>query len=85
MKRSPKTPDPWASGTWEGARREQLYRWGLLTLREKMQAVEDMGVLARHFANSRRRRGLPYRDPATGELVPGRSKKKRSTAASLRN
>lgn len=45
-------------------------------MREKMQAVEDMGKLARHFANSRRRRNLPYFDPVTGKLVIGKRAKK---------
>ena len=72
MKRSWKKIDPWSTVTWEGARREQLRRWSQLTLREKFKAVEAMGDLARHFARSRRRRGLPYFDPDTGRLVPGR-------------
>ena len=71
MKRQKKT-DPWEAATWEGARHEQLRHFSKLTLGEKLQAVEDMGELARHFANSRRRRGLPFFDPATHKLIPGR-------------
>ena len=46
----------WDSCTWSGARREQFRRWGKLTLREKLQAVEDMGKVAARFAELRRRR-----------------------------
>ncbi|HEY3760249.1 MAG TPA: hypothetical protein VGN23_00680 [Verrucomicrobiae bacterium] len=49
---SPKN-DPWRSGTWEGARREQLLRWSKLPLREKMAAVEAMGELANRFKKMR--------------------------------
>jgi hypothetical protein len=43
----------WDSCTWAGARREQLRRWGKLTLREKLQAVETMGRTAAQFAGKR--------------------------------
>jgi hypothetical protein len=43
----------WDSCTWSGARREQLRRWGKLTLREKLQAVEAMGRTAALFAGKR--------------------------------
>ncbi|HEY1661152.1 MAG TPA: hypothetical protein VGI03_01925 [Verrucomicrobiae bacterium] len=46
--------DPWQSVTWDGARREQLRRWQKLSLREKMEAVEEMGLLAGHFRKARR-------------------------------
>jgi len=46
--------DSWDSCTWEGARREQLRRWGKLTLREKLKAVEEMGKVATHFSKQRR-------------------------------
>jgi hypothetical protein len=44
----------WDSCTWEGARNEQLRRWGKLSLREKLKAVEEMGKLAARFAKTRR-------------------------------
>ncbi len=47
----------WSKTTWDGARREQLYRWRKLSLYEKMRAVEEMGVLAERFAQNRERRG----------------------------
>jgi hypothetical protein len=43
----------WESCTWDGARREQLRRWGKLSLREKLKAVEEMGAVAAHFSKSR--------------------------------
>lgn len=43
----------WKLTTWEGSRREQLRRWRALTLREKLQAVEDMAELAAKLAEAR--------------------------------
>ena len=41
--------DAWKLCTWEGNRRSQI-RYGMsLTLRQRMQAVEEMADLARHF------------------------------------
>jgi len=45
--------NPWESCTWDGARREQFRRWGKLSLREKLKAVEEMGEAAAYFAKSR--------------------------------
>lgn len=39
----------WSLTTWEGVRREQLRRALRLTLRERLQGVEDMAELARYF------------------------------------
>lgn len=49
----------WTLTTWEGSRRESLRRWRRLTLRAKLQAVEDMGDLANHFREQRLKRGQP--------------------------
>ena len=46
----------WKLTTWEGSRREQLRRWRVLTLREKLQALEDMAELSERFAEMRRKR-----------------------------
>ena len=51
-----RTKPSWDACTWSGARQEQLRRWRRLTLREKLQAVEDMGKIAAHFAKRRQRR-----------------------------
>lgn len=43
----------WSVTTWEGVRREHLrssLRW---TIRERLQAVEDMADVARHFQKMR--------------------------------
>jgi hypothetical protein len=53
MARKRKTSS-WESCTWDGARREQWRRWGKLSLREKLKAVEAMGEVAAHFAKLRR-------------------------------
>ena len=46
----------WSKTTWEGSRREQLRRWRKLTLRERLQAVEDMTDISQHFEQMRERR-----------------------------
>jgi hypothetical protein len=45
--------DPWRSGTWDGARLEQLRRWMKLPLRKKLQAVEAMGQLVDRHGKKR--------------------------------
>jgi hypothetical protein len=43
----------WEKTTWEGARREYV-RWGLrLTVRERIQALDEMVELAQRFAELR--------------------------------
>lgn len=37
----------WSLTTWEGSRKEQLRRWQKLSVRERLQAVEDMSELAK--------------------------------------
>jgi hypothetical protein len=63
----------WESCTFEGAEREQLRRWSRLPLRNKLQALEEMCDHARATIAWRRREGLPYIDPYTRQLVPGRA------------
>lgn len=43
------------AGTWEGSRREQLRRWRRLSLREKLQALDDMQALSLRLGDSRAR------------------------------
>lgn len=43
----------WSVTTYDGARREQLRRALAFTLRERMQAVEDMGEVAERFRQMR--------------------------------
>ncbi|MBA3963344.1 MAG: hypothetical protein H0X40_15785 [Chthoniobacterales bacterium] len=59
----------WSLTTWEGSRRAALRDWMKLTLTEKWTAVEEMADFARATIESRRRLGLPYIDPYTGERV----------------
>ena len=47
--------DDWQATTWEGNRRAQLRRTLELTLRERLQAVEDMAEMARRFEEMRLR------------------------------
>ena len=61
----------WTLTSWEGSRRAVLRDWMKLTLTEKWQAAQEMADLGRATLNQRRRRGLPYIDPDTGEHVPG--------------
>ena len=43
----------WKETTWEGNRRAQLRRALELTLRERLQAVEDMAEVAKRFQEMR--------------------------------
>ena len=43
----------WSLTTWEGSRREQLRHALSLTLRERLQAVEDMAEVAQRFREMR--------------------------------
>lgn len=36
----------WSLTTWEGARREQMRRWGRMSLAEMILALEEMQALA---------------------------------------
>ncbi len=62
----------WSKTTFEGAERENLRGWRKLTFDQKLQANEDMNDLANEFFARRKAKGLPYIDPDTGELVPGK-------------
>ncbi len=61
----------WSLTTWEGSRRATLRDWMKLSLTEKWAAVEEMADFARATIDWRRRQGLPYIDPYTGEGVSG--------------
>ena len=66
---NPPSEVDWSLCTWEGSEREQLRRWSTLSLRRKLEALEEMCDLGRRSLASRQRRGLPYVDPSTGEVV----------------
>ncbi|MGB8341632.1 MAG: hypothetical protein WCE51_08580 [Chthoniobacterales bacterium] len=63
----------WSLTTWEGSRRAELRDWMKLTLTQKWTALEAMCDHARATIAWRRRRGLPYIDPDTHQLVPGKA------------
>jgi hypothetical protein len=42
----------WSLTTWEGARREQMRRWGQMPLADMILALEEMQVLAEKLAQS---------------------------------
>jgi hypothetical protein len=43
----------WSVTTWEGSRRAQLRRSLKLSLRERLQAIDEMAQLAQAFAQAR--------------------------------
>lgn len=47
----------WSLTSWEGSRRAQLRRWCSLTVRERLQAIEEMAELAARIEGSPRLRG----------------------------
>jgi len=56
-------PDPipdevWEQTTWEGNRRAQLRHALTLTLRERLQAVEDMAEVTQRLREMREGKGL---------------------------
>jgi hypothetical protein len=42
----------WSLTTWEGARREQMRRWGRMPLAEMILVLEEMQVLAEKLVQS---------------------------------
>lgn len=59
----------WSLCTWKGSRREQHLSYLALPFRRKLELLEEMCDFARWTMESRRRRGLPFIDPYTGERV----------------
>jgi len=49
----------WALASFEGARREQLRRWGRLPLRDVVLALERMQALAVRLGNAEALPGVP--------------------------
>lgn len=50
MPRSDDSAIDWSLTTWEGAEREQLRRWAMLSLEEIVRAQEEMQRLAESLA-----------------------------------
>jgi hypothetical protein len=59
----------WSLTTWKGSRLQQHREFYALPFRRKLEVIEEMGDLANKMLEWRKSRGLPYIDPATGELV----------------
>ena len=70
MSQTPEDFD-WSLTTWEGARRAQLRHALRLTLRERLQVLDDMNEVAEHFRHMRETgkfstaRPAPARTPAS--------------------
>lgn len=74
----------WSLTTWEGSRRETLRRWCKLSVRECLQALEEMCDLARHFEDMReqeRFRDLSKTSGGNGAGVPGEEQSQPKTGA----
>lgn len=65
----------WSLCTPEGQDWDQLRRWSALPLMAKLRALEEMCDHARATIAWRTAQGLPYFDPASGELVTGDGKR----------
>ena len=72
----------WTLCTWESSEREQLRRWSALSLRQKLEALEEMCEHGRRTLASLQRRGLLYIDPFSGEAVQPAMTLERPTASS---
>lgn len=59
----------WRKTTFEGTEMEQLRHFRSLPLRKKLLIVEELADRARFLIAQRKRKGLPYFDPGTGELM----------------
>ncbi len=43
----------WSAATWKGSRREQLRRALRMTVRERLQAADELSEMVRHFQRMR--------------------------------
>jgi len=59
----------WSLCTWKGSRRRQHQEFHAIPFSRKLEIIEEMNDAARAVIDARRRRGLPYIDPYTGERV----------------
>ena len=59
----------WETATWEGSRRAQLRAALALTVRERLQALEDLAQLAERLAAMPRTQG-PTAGPSSGRSSP---------------
>lgn len=61
----------WSLTTWKGSRLNQHREFYALPFRRKLEIIEEMADFTRAIVDWRRKQGLPYIDPYTGECVPG--------------
>ncbi|MBM5811111.1 MAG: hypothetical protein FJ191_03990 [Gammaproteobacteria bacterium] len=59
-------PADWAAATFAGARREQLRRWAKLSLRQILEAQEEMQELALRLAGTAGESPAPAGEPPAG-------------------
>jgi hypothetical protein len=62
-------PIDWDLSTWKGSRRKQHQDFHAIPFSRKLEIIEEMNESAREMIESRRKRGLPYVDPYTGEHI----------------
>ena len=55
--------------TFDGARLQNHRQFQALSFGEKLTVIEGMNEVAVRLLEHRKRRGLPYLDPYTGELI----------------
>lgn len=60
----------WSVTTWEGCRREQLRRALRLTVRERLQGLEDLTEVSEHLERLRRTGKLRYAAGPRAGLKP---------------
>ena len=61
----------WSLTTWKGSRLQQHREFYALPFRRKLEVIEELGNLARHFQEQRKSKGLPVIPVETGERVSG--------------
>jgi hypothetical protein len=64
----------WEQCTATGSERAQLVVWSSLSLRQRLEALDELCERSRRLLAFRQRCGLPYFDPETGELVSAASR-----------
>lgn len=69
---TPSDPDfDWSLTTWKGSRRKQHQDFHAIPFSRKLEIIEEMNRAVLETLESRKKRGLPYLDPSTGERVAG--------------
>ena len=59
----------WSPTTWKGSRLRQHRDFRALPFRRKLELLEEMCDSARQIMEQRKRQGLSYLDPLTGEVI----------------